>query len=162
MGADGTGSAVGLGSPWLVTLAGFDYRSNVFYILEYNRRCVIRKAEVVQTCTESSTAACLQGYRFKVEATWRDYAGNTGSASVNRTTDDTASMTFFDAANVEVTAKVLNFCGVNGSYSVYIGGMTDIEVQITVTDTYTGKSAVYRNPLGTEFSLIRQAPFSCS
>ena len=42
--------------------------------------------------------------------------------------------------------KVLHGCGVNGSYWVFAGGLTNVRTALTVTDTATGKSRTYVNP----------------
>ena len=112
-------------------------------------------------CAASGTALCLQGSRFRVEASWRDYAGNSGAAQAVGLTADTGYFWFFGRENVEVVIKVLDFCSTGGKWSVYAAGLTDVEVGLTVTDTRTGTAKTYTNPLGTPFLLIRDAPFAC-
>lgn len=112
-------------------------------------------------CTPSATALCLNGARFHVAATYRDYAGNTGAAQAVALTNDTGYFWFFDSGNVEAVIKVLDFCAVNQKWAVYAAGLTDVEVALTVTDSSTGAGRTYTNPLGTPFLLIRDAPFAC-
>jgi hypothetical protein len=50
---------------------------------------------------------------------------------------------------------------VNGKFAVYAAGLTDVNVALRVTDTKTGASRLWENPLGTPFVLIRDAPFAC-
>lgn len=112
-------------------------------------------------CWASSTSLCLNGSRFRVEASYRDYGGHSGPAQAAALTTDTGYFWFFSRENVEVVIKVLDFCGVSGSWAVYAAGLTDVEITLTVTDTRTGSSKSYRNALGSTFELIRDAPFAC-
>jgi hypothetical protein len=113
-------------------------------------------------CTPGSTAACILGNRFRVSAQYTDYAGNAGVGQAVKLTSDAAYFWFFDAANVEVFAKMVDFCGGGGNVAVYGNGLTDLGVKITVQDTATGRTKDYSNPLGGRFRLIRDGPFSCS
>jgi Alcohol dehydrogenase GroES-like domain len=70
-------------------------------------------------------------------------------------TPDTGYFWFFDAANVEVVIKVLNGCGSNSRYWTFAGGLTDVNVILTVTDTQTGVIKTYTNPQGTPFQPIQ-------
>ncbi len=42
--------------------------------------------------------------------------------------------------------KVLNDCGVNSRYWTFAGGLTDVNVILTSTDTQTGAVLTYTNP----------------
>lgn len=106
-------------------------------------------------CVASATALCLNGGRFKVEAAWRTGDGRTGLGHPLALTGDTGTFWFFDAANVEMVVKVLNGCGVNGSFWLFAGGLTNVQVDLTVNDTTTGTVRTYRNPQGTPFQPIQ-------
>jgi ELWxxDGT repeat protein len=99
-------------------------------------------------CVESATRLCLNGGRFAVEASWKDFSGNTGTAKAVRLTGDTGYFWFFDDDNVELVLKVLDGRPVNGKYWVFYGALSNVEYTITVTDTQTGKTKTYRNPSG--------------
>ena len=104
------------------------------------------------TCTPGPNALCLQGDRFKVEGTYQTSDGQSGPAQVVELTDETGYFWFFSSTNVEVVIKVLNACtGARPHFWVFAGGLTDVRVTITVTDTKTGESKTYTNPLGTKF-----------
>jgi len=51
--------------------------------------------------------------------------------------------------------KVLDGCGVNDSYWVFAGGLTDVEATIVVDDSVTGVTQTYFNPLKTPFQPIQ-------
>jgi poly(3-hydroxybutyrate) depolymerase len=99
-------------------------------------------------CVASATALCLGG-RFRVEASWRDFAGNTGAGSVVPVTAaDSGLLWFFAPTNWEVLVKVLDGCALNGHHWVFAAATTNVEYTLTVTDTLTGATAVYHNTLG--------------
>jgi len=106
-------------------------------------------------CSQNATTICLSGDRFAVSATWRASDGSNGSGQATRLTSDTGYFTFFNASNVEVVVKVLNGCGVNSRYWVFAGGLTNVNVVLTVRDTTTGTTKTYTNPQSTAFQPIQ-------
>jgi hypothetical protein len=55
-------------------------------------------------------------------------------------------MFFFSQDNPEVLVKVLNACGVNNKFWVFITAGTNVHFSITVLDTVTGHFTTYNNP----------------
>ncbi len=106
-------------------------------------------------CTQSPTALCLNNNRFRVQATFDAGAAGSGNAHVGTLTSDTGYLWFFSASNVEAVVKVLNGCGLNGKYWVFAGGLTNVKVTITVTDTQTGLFRTYNNPAQTTFEPVQ-------
>lgn len=106
-------------------------------------------------CTKNATTLCLNNNRFKVQATYQTSGGQSGTASVVELTPDTGYFWFFNSSNVEAVVKVLNACGLNNSYWVFAGGLTDVRVELTLTDTKTGSMKTYVNPLGVKFAPIQ-------
>lgn len=110
------------------------------------------------SCTADAYTLCLYGSRFKVQADYRDYSGNTGLGKAVSLTTDTGWFWFFTQANVETVVKFVSFCGSgSNSYGVYAGGLTDLQVTLKVTDTKTGLYREYTNFLGTDWRLIKDA-----
>jgi subtilisin family serine protease len=105
-------------------------------------------------CTQDATTLCLNSERFEVKASWRDFSGNTGSGRGVRLTSDTGYFWIFDSSNVEIVLKVLDACSFNSRFWVFAGGLTNIEVSLEITDTVTGQSKLYFNPLGAKFQPI--------
>jgi hypothetical protein len=98
----------------------------------------------------------LLGDRFEVEATWRTADGATGFGTGVPLTDETGYFWFFSPTNTEVVVKVLDACsGPSGRFWVFAGGLTDVEVELTVTDSATGEKKTYRNPRGTPFQPVQ-------
>lgn len=106
-------------------------------------------------CTAGAEEICLSDGRFRVTATYADTSGQSGSAQTVALTDDTGYLWFFAASNVEAVVKVINGCGLNGHYWVFAGGLTNVNVKLTVTDMKTSKSVTYTNPQDTEFQPIQ-------
>ena len=95
-------------------------------------------------------ALCLNANRFRVEATWRiPGSGPQGLGTPVPRTSDTGAFWFFQPSNYELLVKVLDGRGVNGHFWVFYGSLTNVEFDLTVTDTLTGQQRRYHNPAGT-------------
>jgi hypothetical protein len=114
------------------------------------------------SCVPSPTAACLDS-RFKVEVTYDATPANgTGPANVVLESGASVKFTFFDPSNVEMILKILDACSFNGKWWVFAGGLTDVGVQIKVTDTATGAVKRYSSAKGKLFQTFADtAAFSC-
>ena len=106
-------------------------------------------------CLASPTTLCLNNGRFAVTAHFDAGGGNSGTAQVVQLTADTGYLWFFSSSNVEAAVKVLDGCALDGHYWVFAGGLTDVDVVITVTDTRTGIKKIYENPPSTKFQPIQ-------
>ncbi len=107
------------------------------------------------SCRPDASTACFGNGRFRVTATWRKPDGTSGAGAAAPITDDSGYFWFFDAGNIELVAKVLDGCGVNGRYWVLAGGLTNVEAALAVTDTKTGVAKTYANPAGTAFRPVQ-------
>jgi CSLREA domain-containing protein len=125
--------------------------------------CDIGAFELSTVCLTGGPTLCLSDERFKVTVSFRTSQGQTGSGQAVELTPDTGYFWFFDQNNVEVTAKVLNGCGFNQKYWVFLSGLTNVEATVRVTDTVTGATKTYTNPLGRTFrTVLDTGAFSCS
>ena len=97
---------------------------------------------------------CLRRDQFKVTAAWKT-ADKSGTASAVPMTDDSGGFYFFGTQNIEMIVKVINGCGLNDRYWVFAGGLTNVEVTLTVKDLQSGLTKVYKNPLNTTFMPIQ-------
>lgn len=103
----------------------------------------------VTRCTPSPTNLCLNDGRFRVNITWRDFIGNTGTGRiVPYGSDDSGMFWFFHPDNWEVLIKVLDGCHLNNHYWVFAAATTNVEYTLTVTDTERDISTTYFNGLG--------------
>ena len=109
------------------------------------------------TCPVSGVDLCLGSGRFHLTATFRTAGGQTGAGHAVQLTSDTGYFWFFDETNVEVVVKVLDACWLNDRFWVYAGGLTDVEVTMTVVDLAASATATYHNPLGAMFQPIQDS-----
>ncbi len=113
-------------------------------------RCDIGSVQSVGSCVPGAQTLCLDGRRFSVKAHWTS-ATASGDAGAVELTDDTGYFWFFDPLNVELTVKVLDGCVLSNHYWAFLAGLTNVKVDVTVTDTASGKVKVYSNPLNRTF-----------
>ncbi len=102
-----------------------------------------------------SEALDLTDDRFRVTANWRTADGQTGVARGGELTDDSGFFYFFSPNNVELVVKVLDACAQFDRFWVFAGGLTDVEVELTIEDTVSGEVQTYTNDLGTPFAPVR-------
>jgi PKD repeat protein len=107
------------------------------------------------TCRADAETLCLSNGRFQVTAQWEKSDGTFGFGQAVPLTPDSGYFWFFDPSNIEMIAKVLNACGVNGDLWVFGAGLTNVKVTLDVLDTSTGVSERYVNPLNTAFAPIQ-------
>jgi hypothetical protein len=98
------------------------------------------------TCTPTATSLCLGG-RFTVEVSFVAN-GEAGIGQAEMLTEDTGFFWFFSPTNVEVVLKVLDATSFSGFFWVFYGALSNVEYEITVTDTMTGNTRTYSNPQG--------------
>lgn len=106
-------------------------------------------------CVPGLNTLCLAGGRFQVQVTWRNAQGQVGAGAAVPLTADTGYFWFFTSTNVEMVVKLLSTCAINQRFWVFAGGLTDVSVTMTVTDTANGTLKVYTNALGTPFQPIQ-------
>jgi hypothetical protein len=109
----------------------------------------------VGPCAADATTLCLNSGRFRVQVAWTTPDGRSGAGQAVAVTGDTGYFWFFSSGNVEMVIKVVDGRAVNSSFWVFAGGLTNVDVVVTVTDVQTGAVKTYRNPQGTPFQPIQ-------
>lgn len=104
---------------------------------------------------EAPPALELGNGRFRVTARWKEPGGDGGVGEPFGLTEDTGYFWFFDPDNVEVVVKVLDACSFDDHFWVFAGGLTNVEVELTVEDTLGAVEQVYVNRLGDPFEPIQ-------
>jgi hypothetical protein len=108
------------------------------------------------SCAPNDTTLCLgSNGRFAVKATFDTGSGTTGTAHVGTLTADTGYLWFFAPSNVEIVVKVLDACSLSGKFWVFAGGLTNVGVTMTVTDTSTSTPKVYATHPNTTFQPLQ-------
>ena len=108
------------------------------------------------SCPLDPASLCLNGGRFRVQADWRvPSQGTSGHGAAISLTADTGYFWFFSPGNVEMVVKVVDGCAFNNRHWVFAGGLTNVEVALTVTDTETGAVRIYVNFAGTAFQPVQ-------
>jgi len=104
----------------------------------------------------SLTVLPLLDGRFEARASWRKRDGTTGVAAAVPLAADSGFFWFFDPAIVEVLVKMVDACGEGGfdNFWVFAGGLTDVEVHLEVTDTWSGEVVRHDNLQGQPFSTL--------
>lgn len=117
---------------------------------------VTRPAHGGGHCEPGPHRLCVLDNRFALEVRFVDpnasnpegAPGKAATVLPSLTTAATGFFWFFNEANVEVAAKVLDGQRHNGRFWLLYGGVSDVEYTLTVTDTVTGLSESYRNEQG--------------
>ena len=116
-------------------------------------------------CVPDDQTLCLEDGRYEVRAVWQDFDGDFGPATAHHISADSGELWFFAPNNVELLVKVLDACTVADHRAtwVFVAGLTNVGVTITVTDTETGQEKVYRNPRGEAFEpILDTSAFPCA
>ena len=101
-------------------------------------------------CVRTATVSCLQGNRFEIRLTYTN-PSSSGTAAVmafngQRAENNESAFYFFTGAtNFEMGLKVLNACGLNNRFWVFVSGLTDQGWTLTVRDTVSGVTKTYTN-----------------
>lgn len=107
-----------------------------------------------EPCSNSKTQACLSGKRFKVEVEWRDFSGGPDAGQLIKASKREALFYFFSPGSTDLIVELLQRCTANDHFWVFAAATTDVAFDLTVTDTFSGESRAYSNPLGRSFEPI--------
>ncbi|MCP4693856.1 MAG: hypothetical protein GY859_37825 [Desulfobacterales bacterium] len=100
-------------------------------------------------CDPDAPALCLLDGRFQVEVAWETSQQDKGVGLVhNGGTDNQGAFWFLDPTNTDLLVKILDGCDINDHFWVFASGGVDVGYSLTVTDTETGVSKEYANPVG--------------
>jgi photosystem II stability/assembly factor-like uncharacterized protein len=108
---------------------------------------LFRRSSAASGCIAGMEALCLGG-RFRVEIVRRDASGPAPGRATGLTTD-TGAFWFFTENNLEVVVKVVDGAAVNHRFWVFVGGLTDVEYDLQITDSVTGSLWRHHNDAGT-------------
>ncbi len=117
---------------------------------------VAESEESAGQCSATGSRLCLLEDRFAVEVKFIDpnisdpEVDPEGTATVASSlgTANTGFFWFFNQENIELAVKVLDGRGINGKFWLLYGALSDVEYEITVTDTVMDEVKIYRNEAG--------------
>ena len=115
-------------------------------------------------CVADEHTLCLNNGRFAVKAHWTKPDTTAGDGTAIPLTGDSGYFWFFDASNIELITKVLNGCALNNAYWVFAAGLTNVGVDLEITDSQTGIVYDKQNPVGTAYAPVQDTkafPTSC-
>ncbi len=119
-------------------------------------------AALAAPCVANATTLCLNSGRFSVRTQWTAPGSGSGAGQAVALTGDTGYFWFFSPSNAEIVAKAVTGCGFNSRYWVFAGGLTNVSVVTTVTDTQTGAVRTYVNNQGVPFQPVQDTnAFPC-
>jgi len=152
VGANVTGfAATGLSE---ATFSSFRVRAeNGAGFSPYSNEASAATDATVVPCAPSATVLCLNNGRFAAHVHWRtSNSSGDGTAVPLASAPDSGLFYFFSPTNIEMLIKVLNGCPLTApppAYWVFYAATTNVEITVTVSDSQTGKTRVYFNPLNT-------------
>ncbi|HVR29172.1 MAG TPA: hypothetical protein VMS86_06505 [Thermoanaerobaculia bacterium] len=116
-----------------------------------NYKALGLRAEFDAPCEPRADTLCLNRNRFQVQIEWLRPNGESGSGKAVTLPgrEDSGLFWFFDQGNLEMLVKVLDRCVPPfESFWVFYAATTNVGFELVVTDTVTGDSKVYTNPVG--------------
>jgi hypothetical protein len=97
-------------------------------------------------CRPDKSTICLLGGRFTLTMDWHNqFDGTSGAGGAVPISDLTGSFFFSDKTDLELVAKVIDF---GDRIAVFYGTLSDLQYDLTVTDTTSGMQKVYHNAPG--------------
>ena len=108
----------------------------------------------VDNCSFGGAALCLAN-RFSVTARFHTDGGGSNPAHPVPITGDSGYFWFFGPNNAEIVVKIVDACSLSSNFWFFAAGMTDVGVDLVVTDTKTHAVRRYSNPAGSAFVPIQ-------
>ncbi len=124
----------------------------------------VSRGESTGSCQPTADRVCLLNGRFEVAASFIDPNRRPPGPEVARaltslTGPRTGYFWFFDPSNIELAVKALDGRALNGAYWFLYGGLSDVEYEVTFTDTVSGRAKTYRNEPGSICGNVDADPF---
>lgn len=110
-------------------------------------------------CVADATTLCLSDSRFTVQVAWEDFGGNTGAGQAMPLTTASGAFWLFSANNLDVWVKVEETLGENNGFTIAAGALTNVQLNLTITDQDAGVTAEYFSPLGSTMLFIDRVTF---
>jgi hypothetical protein len=113
----------------------------------------IDQQDQTTACIKSDTVMCIENnpgdFRFQLTVDFAHAGGAAGDGQASLATlgvGNGGSFWFFSQNNPEILVKVLNACGVNNKFWVFVTAGTNVGFNLHVLDTVTAAQKTYSNP----------------
>lgn len=161
------------GSSWRLSVSGLSsgatrvtFSSSKSFVFTKDRRIFsssdhgrnwVPVGKTIRSCGSDPKELCL-GARFGVRVTFRLPDGRQGIATAVPMLPRSGGFWFFTPDNVEIVVKLFN-TPVGSPYWVFIGSLTNLAYDVTVTDLDSGRARNYSNPQGLVSSISDLSAF---
>jgi hypothetical protein len=125
-------------------------------VIRNSAAIVTNELNLTTACTPSDTVMCVDDKpgdkRFKVTAAFHSSQGGGTSGNGQEIPLATLGVNhgglfwFFSPDNPEMLFKMVNACGLNNHFWVFLSAGTNVAFTVTVHDTILGDSVSYSNP----------------
>ena len=132
------------------------WHSNQYYDFPLHADEDVMARRFTLPCLPGPTTLCLLENRFLVRALYETAAGARGFGQSIPLTPESGGFWFFAPDNFELLVKLVDGCDWNGKFWVYGAGLTDVKVDLIVTDTWTGTVETWRSTLGEPFTPVQE------
>ncbi len=107
---------------------------------------ILMTRRFLRGCSAASSALALDSGRFELYTRWEDFTGRFGDGTPTPLRATSGGFWFFSPDILELLAKTVDGCGFNGSFWTFAAGLTNLGVDLTILDRWTGRTRTYWNP----------------
>jgi hypothetical protein len=93
----------------------------------------------------------FHGGRFFAVVEWEDAGGGAGQGRPLQLDSQSGLFWFFAPDNPEIFVKVLDACSISGRFWIFVAGLTDLGVRVSVFDRLNDYAYGFDNPVGRPF-----------
>lgn len=105
-------------------------------------------------CLPGSPVLALAQGRYEACARWETPAGAVGSGQPIALREASGGFWFFDPGNFELLIKAIDGCDYNQAVWTFAAGLTNVGVDLSIHDLWTGRTETYWNPPGRTYAPV--------
>lgn len=107
---------------------------------------ILMTRRFLRGCSAASSPLALDNGRFELCTRWEDFTGRFGDGTPAPLRATSGGFWFFSPDILELLTKTIDGCGFNNSYWTFAAGLTNLGVDLTILDRWTGRTRSYWNP----------------
>ncbi|MEO8197788.1 MAG: hypothetical protein ABI689_13815 [Thermoanaerobaculia bacterium] len=112
---------------------------------------ILMTRRFLRGCSAASAPLTLDNGRFEICSRWEDFTGRFGDGTPTPLRATSGGFWFFSPDNLELLAKTIDGCDYNSSFWTFAAGLTNLGVDLTILDRWTGRTRTYWNPPGSAY-----------